>query len=459
MLREVNVPSKKKILLLDDDESLRRIMEFNLSEEGYEVTCASDGITGLNLFKEKDFDLVIADIRMPGMDGIDLLNRIKAISYNTPVIIITAHGTLESAIEAMKLGAMDFITKPFSKSQLSVVIKKAFEYRQLIEENRNLRRAVQDRYSFEHIVGKSPSMGTVYEAISKVAASDTSVLIYGESGTGKELFAKAIHFNSARKNNAFITVNCSAVSEHLFESELFGHKKGAFTGATDDHTGKFQAADGGTIFLDEIAEIPIHLQSKILRVLQEGEIDKIGAVKSIKVDVRVISATNRNLEEMVRENRFRDDLYYRLNIVPISLPPLRMRKDDIPLLADHFLRRSSEKIGKMNIHLDKDVFHHFDRYDWPGNVRELENVIERMVVMSTGDLIKFEDLPEQIKYAKASPHSIIKSLPPEGISLEEVEIELIKKALEMNQGNQSMAAKFLGISRQTLLYRMKKYHL
>ncbi len=451
--------NKKKILLLDDDESFRRIMEFNLNEEGYEVTSASDGITGLNLFNKDDFDLVIADIRMPGIDGIDLLNRIKSISYDTAVIIITAHGTIESAIEAMKLGAMDFITKPFSKNQLTVVVKKAFEYRQLIEENRNLRRAVQDRYSFENIIGRSSSMEAVYKAISKVASSDTSILIYGESGTGKELFAKAIHFNSSRKNNPFITVNCSAVPEQLFESELFGHKKGAFTGATADQMGKFQAADGGTIFLDEIAEIPIHLQPKILRVLQEGEIDKIGFVEPIKVNVRIISATNRDLEEMVNENKFRKDLYYRLNIVPISLPPLRMRKDDIPLLADHFLRHYSEKVGKMNIHFEKGLFHHFDRYDWPGNVRELENVIERMVVMSTGDLIKVDELPPEIKYAKASPHSFIKSLPSEGISLEEVEKELIKKALEMNQGNQSKAAQFLGISRQTLLYRMKKYHL
>jgi two-component system NtrC family response regulator len=455
----VSVARKKSILLVDDDESLRRIAEFNLREEGYEVISASDGLTAFNLFKDQEFDLVIADIRMPGLDGIDLLNRIKTLSYETPVIIITAHGTIETAIEAMKLGAMDFITKPFSKNQLSMVVKKTIEYQQLIDENKNLRRAVQDRYAFENIVGKSEALEAVYETVAKVAESDSSVIIYGESGTGKELFAKAIHFNSPRKNKSFVTVNCSAVPESLFESELFGHKKGSFTGAATDQEGKFRAADEGTIFLDEIAEIPVHLQPKILRVLQEGEVDKIGAVLPDKVNVRIISATNKDLEQMVRENRFREDLFYRLNIVPITLPPLRMRKDDIPLLADHFLQLHSKKTGKANLHFDKEIFHYFERYDWPGNVRELENVIERMVVMSTGNLLTVEDLPEQIRYAKASPLTLIKSLPHEGISLEELEKELIKKALEMHRSNQSKAAQFLGISRQTLLYRMKKYNL
>ncbi len=455
----MNVARKKSILLVDDDESLRRITQFNLREEGYEVISASDGITGFNLFKNRDIDLVVADIRMPGLDGIDLLNRIKTLSQETPVIIITAHGTIETAIEAMKLGAMDFVTKPFSKNQLSVVVKKALEYQRLIDENKNLRRAIQDHYAFENIIGKSDAMEAVYETVAKVANSDSSVLIYGESGTGKELFAKAIHFNSFRKNKPFVTVNCSAVPESLFESELFGHKRGAFTGAAADQEGKFRAADEGTIFLDEIAEIPLYLQPKILRVLQEGEVDKIGAVKPDKVDVRIISATNRVLEEMVRENRFREDLFYRLNIIPITLPPLRMRKDDIPLLADHFLRLYAKKIGKINIHFDKEVFHYFERYDWPGNVRELENVIERMVVMSAGDLLTQDNLPEQIRYVKTSPLTIIKNLPPEGISLEEVEKELINKALQMHDGNQSKAAHFLGISRQTLLYRMKKYNL
>ncbi len=450
---------KKSILIVDDDDSLRRITEFNLREEGYQVTSAADGLTGFNLFKNQDFDLIIADIRMPGLDGIDLLNRIKTLSHETPVIIITAHGTIDTAIEAMKLGAMDFITKPFSKNQLSVVVKRAFEYKQLIDENKNLRRIVQDRFAFKNIVGKSEAMEEVYKAVSKVAESDSSVLIYGESGTGKELFAKAIHFNSRRKNKPFVTVNCSAISESLFESELFGHKKGSFTGAISDKEGKFQAADEGTIFLDEIAEIPLHLQPKILRVLQEREVDKIGSVTPDQINVRIISATNRDLEEMVRDNRFREDLFYRLNIVPITLPPLRMRKDDIPLLADHFLQLYAKKTGKISTHFDKELFLYFERYDWPGNVREIENVIERMVVMSTGDLLTVKDLPDQIRYAKAAPLTFIKPLPPEGISLEEVEKELIKKALDMHSGNQSRAAQFLNISRQTLLYRMKKYKL
>lgn len=450
---------KKKILVIDDDESLKRIMEFNLKEEGYDVMSASDGIAGFQLFKENDIDLVIADIRMPGMDGIDLLNRIKAISHDALVVIITAHGTIETAIEAMKLGAVDFITKPFSKNQLSVIVKRAFQIAQLIEENKNLRRAVQDRYSFENIVGKSRSMEDVYDAVSRVARSDAAVLIHGESGTGKELIAKAIHFNSDRKEHPFITVNCSAVPENLFESELFGHMKGSYTGAVSDKAGKFEAADGGTIFLDEVAEIPLHLQPKILRVLQEGEIDKIGAIQPLKVDVRIITATNRDLEEMIGQNRFREDLYYRINIVPIHLPPLRERKDDIPLLADHFLRTYAEKYKRGNIHFDKSVFPFFERYEWPGNVRELENTVERMIIMSRNDLLKEDNLPASIRSSRDVSPFVLRDLPVDGINLEDVEKELIRKALEKNDWNQSKAAKYLGISRQTLLYRMKKHHL
>ncbi len=456
---EGSVKDKKKILVIDDDESLKRIMEFNLKEEGYDVMSASDGIAGFQLFKENDIDLVIADIRMPGMDGIDLLNRIKAISHDALVVIITAHGTIETAIEAMKLGAVDFITKPFSKNQLSVIVKRAFQIAQLIEENKNLRRAVQDRYSFENIVGKSRSMEDVYDAVSRVARSDAAVLIHGESGTGKELIAKAIHFNSDRKEHPFITVNCSAVPENLFESELFGHMKGSYTGAVSDKAGKFEAADGGTIFLDEVAEIPLHLQPKILRVLQEGEIDKIGAIQPLKVDVRIITATNRDLEEMIGQNRFREDLYYRINIVPIHLPPLRERKDDIPLLADHFLRTYAEKYKRGNIHFDKSVFPFFDRYEWPGNVRELENTVERMIIMSRNDLLKEDNLPASIRSSRDVSPFVLRDLPVDGINLEDVEKELIRKALEKNDWNQSKAAKYLGISRQTLLYRMKKHHL
>ncbi|MEW5807087.1 MAG: sigma-54 dependent transcriptional regulator [Acidobacteriota bacterium] len=450
---------KKRILLIDDDESLRRIVEFNLTEDGYEVVSAADGITGFNLFKNENFDLVIADIRMPGMDGIDLLNRIKTISYDAIVIIITAHGTIESAIEAMKLGAFDFITKPFSKNQLSIIVKKAFEYGRLMEENRNLRRMVQDRYSFENIVGKSQSMEALYRSITRVAMVDSSVLISGESGTGKELFARAIHFNSSRAQEPFITVNCSAIPEHLFESELFGHRKGAFTGAVSDKVGKFEAADGGTIFLDEIAEIPLHLQSKILRVLQEGEIDKIGWVHPIKVDVRVISATNRKLEKLVSENKFREDLYYRLNIVPLHIPPLRERKDDIPLLADYFMRKFSERFGKVGLHLEKETFKYFEKHDWLGNVRELENTIERLVVMSQGNSIKAEDLPDNMLHPKVESEGIVGSLPKEGVALDEIERDVIRKALELNSWNQSKTASFLKISRQTLLYRMKKHKI
>lgn len=447
----------KKILVVDDDESLRRIIEYNVSEEGYDVIATDNGLNALEIFKKEEIDLVITDLQMPEMCGIDLIRQIRAISPSAIVIVITAFGTVDTAVEAMKLGAFEYITKPFNREEFKIIVKKALEVGDLMVENRYLKEMVKDKYSFDNMIGSSPKMEEIYMSASQVAKSDATVLILGESGTGKELLAKGIHMNSQRKDKPFVAINCGALPENLIESELFGHKKGAFTGALADKKGKFELANGGTLFLDEVAEIKPHLQVTLLRILQEGIVDKIGGTEPLSVDVRIIAATNRDIEEDVTNGRFREDLYYRLCVVPLKLPPLRERKDDIPLLTDYFLSKYAAKTGLDKHKIDSKAMKTLIDYKWPGNVRELENLIERMIVMNLTGVISEDELPDRIRSRPQMIGKVLMELPEDGISLENLEKELILKAYEKCEQNQSKTARFLGITRNTLLYRMDKF--
>jgi two-component system NtrC family response regulator len=449
----------KSVLLIDDDESLRRVVEYNLREDGYQVVTAADGRSGLQRFQESPVDLVLTDVRMPEMDGVELMMHLKAMQPDLPVIVLTAHGTIDSAVEAMKVGAFDYLTKPFSRDQLKASVRKALELGALASENRQLRQIVSERFSFASMIAGSRAMRAVTDIASRVAASDTTVLLEGESGTGKELLAKAIHVNSGRSRGPFVTVNCAAIPENLLESELFGHRRGAFTGAIADKPGKFETANRGTIFLDEVGELPLLLQVKILRVLQEREVDKVGDTRPIKVDVRVIAATNRDLEKMTADASFREDLYYRLAVVSICVPPLRARSDDIPLLVDHFLAKHAERLGRPRPAVDKAVYSAFNLYAWPGNIRELENVIERALVLDRDGLVGLDDLPDRLKASGQRFGNLRIELPDEGISLEDVERELLLAALEKHNWNQTSAAAYLNITRSALLYRMQKFGL
>ncbi|MBI3047806.1 MAG: sigma-54-dependent Fis family transcriptional regulator [Acidobacteria bacterium] len=449
----------QSVLVIDDDDSLRRVVEYNLQDEGYRVVTAADGASGLQAFRSQPIDLVLTDIRMPEMDGLELLTRLKTMQPDLPVIILTAHGTIDSAVDAMKLGASDYLTKPFNREQLKAAVRKALEVAALTSENRYLRQVVAERFSFASMIAASRAMRAVTEMAARVAQGDTTVLLEGESGTGKELLAKAIHFHSARAKGPFVTINCGAIPEQLLESELFGHRRGSFTGAVTDKQGKFEAAHRGTIFLDEIGELPALLQVKILRVLQEREIDKVGETRSIKVDVRVIAATNRDLEKMIADGSFRDDLYYRLAVVSIRVPPLRERSDDIPLLVDHFLAKHAEKLGRPRPVVEKAVYSAFNLYSWPGNIRELENVIERALVLDKDGTIGLDDLPDRLRTREHRVANLRMELPDEGISLEDVERELLLAALEKHNWNQTRAAAFLNITRSTLVYRMEKFGL
>ncbi len=443
---------KAKILLIDDDASLRRVLEYNLQQEGYEVATASSGEEGLQLFKEFRPVLVITDMKMAGMDGMMVLRAVKEHSPETLVIIITAFGNIEVAVEAMKAGAYDYITKPFNRDALKLTVKKALLFSGLSEENKRLKSELSTKSDFRTIVGTSKEMEGVFEIIRKVADTDASILITGESGTGKELVARAIHSQSSRRNRPFITINCAAIPCDLLESELFGHTKGAFTGAVKDKPGKFQLADGGTIFLDEVGELRLELQPKLLRVLQEKEVERVGATKVEKVDVRVLSATNLNIDNAVSEGVFREDLYYRLAVIPIHLPPLRQRVEDIVLLAKYFM----QKHGHPTVTIDREALQCLQNYPWPGNIRELENTIERLLIMRNSELITLADLPTKFREKKREPHTIV-NLPDEGYSLEQLEREIVVAALERNEWNQTAAARFLRIPRHTLIYRIEKY--
>jgi two-component system NtrC family response regulator len=445
---------KSRILLIDDDESLLQVTAHHLKQGGYQVTTAMSAEHGLEKFKHGSFEVVITDLALPRMNGIDVLKAVRRLNKEVAVVIVTAFGTIENAIEACALGADDYLTKPFSREQLGFVLEKALRLRNLKAENVQLKSELLDKYDFSNIVAKSGKMQEVLKMVGRVAESDATVLILGESGTGKELVAKAIHYNSPRKDRAFITVNCPSIPENLLESELFGHVRGAFTGATKDRRGKFEQADGGTIFLDEIGDLKPELQAKLLRVLQEKEIERVGAEKPIKVDIRILAATNQDLEERVKAGVFREDLYYRLTVVPIMIPPLKERKEEIPYLVDHFLHKFAR--GR-RLQVSEKALETLLSYDWPGNVRELENAIERAAILTTAETVIPEVLPPQLKTAAEEIVSgnVIR-IPDEGIGLEEIERQCIRMALEKFDGNQTRAAKFLNIPRHILLYRMRK---
>ena len=451
--------NRNLILVVDDDASLRRVMKMQLEEAGYDVALAAGGEDALLVFAERNPKLVITDLKMPGCDGMELLRRIRVARAETTVIIITAFGSVATAVEAMKGGAYDYVTKPIDYDALVLVVHRAMERQSLLEEVRKLRSALDERFGFESIVGRSKPLLRVLELAARVAQRDSTVLIHGETGTGKELLAHAIHHNSRRKENPFVTINCGAIPKDLLEAELFGFARGSFTGATAAKLGKAELADGGTLFLDEVGELPGELQVKMLRLLQQGELEKIGATTRSVVDLRVIAATNRNLEAMVEDGSFREDLYYRLAVVPLTLPPLRERSDDIPELVQHLFRKLRERHGLPRLRLTPAVVSAFQTYRWPGNVRELENVIERMVVLCSGDEITTADLPEHFERRTPAPGPFPIELPEQGISLEAVERELLVRALERFEGNQTQAARFLDISRRTLIYRMEKHGL
>jgi two-component system response regulator PilR (NtrC family) len=451
------------ILVVDDEEIMREILETLLTRAGYNVRVAASGSEGLELARALPFDAAVVDIMMPGLDGIATLDELKRIDEDLAVIIITAYASVESAITAMKSGAFDYITKPFKNEEVLVVIRNAMERRRLVTENRTLRQNIQERYhKFANIIGRSPKMRQVFDLIIQAAPSRSTILIQGESGTGKELVARAIHANSSRSERSFVTVNSGNLPPDLLESTLFGHVKGAFTGAVYPKKGLFDLADRGSIFFDEIGNVPLETQAKLLRVIQERDFMRLGGMETIKVDVRIIAATNVDLRQMMEEGRFREDLFYRLHVISIHLPPLRDRKDDIPLLAQHFLAKYGDENAKGGLELAPDVLDLLTDYDWPGNVRELENVIERAVVLTSGSKIGVELIPDHVRKAPNFniPQFVV---PPEGISFKDVitdfEKRLIESTLEAAGGVQKRAAELLHIKPTTLNEMIKRYDI
>lgn len=455
------------ILVVDDEPNYLIVLSELLKEEGFEVMTAESGGEGLKIVEKNDLDLVITDMRMPGMDGLELLKAIKKYDKDLPVIMITAFGEVEKAVVAMKAGAYNYLAKPFNNEELLVNIKKAIEHYSLLRENLRLRDEARERYGFASIVGKNFRMQEIYQLIEKVAPTPSSVLVTGESGTGKELVARAIHVNSPREKAPFISVNCAALPETLLESELFGHERGAFTGATSMRKGRFELADTGTLFLDEIGDLPHSLQAKLLRVLQERSFERVGGVKPIKVDVRIITATNRDLKDEVDKGRFREDLYYRFNVLHIHLPPLRDRSDDIPMLTQHFINKFAKLLDKPKLKISGDALRYLTGLPWEGNVRELENTIERAAILCSDDVIRNEDVHPDVTGEEEplnwSPDTNIEKFLPANLPLPEVlsgiEEQLVKRALEDTNYIQARAAESLGITKSLLQYKMKKYGL
>ncbi|RJP18259.1 MAG: sigma-54-dependent Fis family transcriptional regulator [Candidatus Abyssobacteria bacterium SURF_5] len=457
-----------KLLVVDDEVKMRRVLQLFFEDSGYVVDQAENGEEALQELDSSRPDLVICDMRMPRMNGMELLRRIKLKSPELPVILMTAYGEVKTAVEAMKLGAESYVTKPLDMEELRILVGRAIEKTSLIKENLQLRAQLDSRFDLSNFVGESQVMRQVFKLIDQVAPTNTTVLVTGESGTGKELVARAIHSKSNRRQKAFVVVNCAALSEHLLESELFGHVKGAFTGAHSDRQGRFELADGGTLFLDELALMSIPLQGKLLRVLQEKEFEPVGGAKTIKVDVRIIGATNKNLERLLEEKTFREDLYYRLNVVEIRLPPLRERKEDIHLLLAYCINNLNRELGKSVKGLSEEAYKLFLEYDWPGNVREMENLIERAMVLGKSDVLGPENFPAQIRRQREqidSPKNLLGQLklPDAGISLietvEEMEKRLIQEALEKTNGNKTKAAELLGVTRKIMRYKVEKYGL
>ncbi|HUU05287.1 MAG TPA: sigma-54 dependent transcriptional regulator [Patescibacteria group bacterium] len=455
------------ILLVDDDHSLRNMLSFVLGKEGYQVDEAVSGMDALKKLKGRKYDLVISDIRMPDLNGIELLKKIKTHEQELPVIMITAYAATHDAIEAMKLGAEDYIMKPFNLEELKIIINKSLHKKSIEKENIELKQKLSDKEKFENIVGSDPKMGKIFELISTVAQTDSTVLISGESGTGKELIARAIHAKSSRADKKFVSINCGALPENLLESELFGHKKGAFTDAYQDKEGLFEAASQGTLFLDEISEMSQKMQVKILRGIQEKVIRRVGGNKEIAVDVRIITATNRDLAESIEKGEFRSDLYYRLNVISIKVPPLRERKEDIPILMQYFLQRYNQKFAKNIQGFEKNVFECFANYRWPGNVRELENFIERGVALEKDEVIRASSLPAEVIYNMDPSQSSGADWPTLldagdfhfNQYIDNLSKSIIIKALEMSNGNVKKTAQRLKVTYRSLRYLIEKYNL
>ncbi|MDQ7784424.1 MAG: sigma-54 dependent transcriptional regulator [Desulfomonilaceae bacterium] len=451
----------ERLLVVDDEPSMREFLEIMLSQDGYHVRTASDGLEGLKSYRLEDPDLVLTDVKMPVMNGLDLIREIHALDPEIPIIAITAYACVDDALRAVKEGAYDYVSKPFEIEDLRIIIRNALETRRLRRENVELRRSIEAKYHFGEIIGKSAQMAEVFNLITRVAPSKAGVLIIGESGTGKELVAKAIHYNSPRRGKPFVTINCTAIPENLLESEMFGHMKGSFTGAVANKPGLVENAHTGTLFLDEVGEIPVSIQAKLLRFLQESEFRRVGDTDGKKIDVRIIAATNKILEDEMESGAFREDLYYRLNVIRIKLPPLRERQEDVPLLVDHFLKKYAAEQGKPITKTSALAMQVLCNYDYPGNVRELENIIERCVTLEQSDQLTAENLPPKLVESVRTPASPGEpDIPPDGIdlnkTLETVEKNLINRALELTDWNRSRAASLLGISFRSLRYRLLK---
>ena len=441
------------ILVVEDEEKLRRVIELQLRTAGFDVEKAGSAEEAEQLCDRAD--LILTDLRLPGQSGLELLERLHRQNSNTPVIVMTAFGTIEAAVEAMKSGAVDFLPKPFSLDHLMAVVNKALEITKLRDENQQLRQELDARYQFDNLIGRSPAMREIFATVTRVAPTRATVLLAGESGVGKDMIARAIHHHSPRASRPFVKINCTALPENLMESELFGYEKGAFTGANTSKPGKFEQADTGTVFLDEIGDVPPSIQVKLLRVLQEREFERLGSNKTKHIDVRVLAATNVDLRAALEQGAFREDLYYRLNVMPINVPPLRERKEDIPFLAQHFVKKLSKDLGSTAHAISDGAVDRLLQYHWPGNVRELENVIERSLVMSTHEVLQ----PDEIRLdtqLRARPQAEMDKFLPEGMTLDEYEQSIIREALKRANGNKSQAARLLGLTRNALRYRLSQ---
>ncbi|HZU28206.1 MAG TPA: sigma-54 dependent transcriptional regulator [Bryobacteraceae bacterium] len=442
-----------RILVVEDEEKLRRVIELQLRGSGFDVEAAGSAEEGLR--RADNAGLILTDLRLPGIDGLELLNRLRAQNSNVPVIVMTAFGSIETAVQAMKAGAVDFLPKPFSLDHLMAVVTRALEVSKLRDENRQLRQELDHRYQFDNIVGRSPAMREIFATIERVAPTRATVLLAGESGVGKDLIARAIHHHSPRRDKPFVKINCTALPENLMESELFGYEKGAFTGANTTKPGKFEQADTGTVFLDEIGDVPASIQVKLLRILQEREFERLGSNKTRHIDVRVLAATNVDLRAALEQGTFREDLYYRLNVMPMNIPPLRERKEDIPYLAESFVRRLSKDLGTQAQSIAEDGIARLMEYHWPGNVRELENVLERSLVLASGPVLHAADI--HLDTAPRAPREPVAGGSfnlPEGMTLDSYEQAIIREALNKAGGNKSQAARLLGLTRNALRYRL-----
>ncbi len=447
---------KEKILIVDDESSLREMLAILLEREGYQIEEAADGQIALGLIQTSEFDLIISDMKMPCLGGIGLLRKVREQEIKTPMLMITGFSSTEEAVEAMKLGAYDYITKPFKNDEIRLVIKNALEHNQLKHENQQLKQQLGQRFSFQRLIGDSPKMKKLVSLLERIAPSQANVLITGESGTGKELVAKALHLNSDRRSHPFVPINCGAIPENLLESELFGHEKGAFTGADRKKEGLFESANQGTLFLDEVGELPMGMQVKLLRVLQEREFRRVGGTKTLPLDIRLIAATNQDFSQMIQQGTFREDLFYRLNVVSLELPPLRDRKEDIPLLINKFYQ---ERTGNDEFPIQREVLDLLFQYEWPGNVRELENLVERCIVLGETDQLTIDCIPSQICHSNKAHCGELSEI-PSGFNLEDwlegVERRALLKALEQSDGVRTKAAELLGISFRSIRYRLDK---